>query len=153
MDFIEKLYKEDREKYVKLLTNLTNNYTTSEDIVQQAFLQALQYKDGYKEELGAVGSWFSKILFNTYSKHMQKENKHNHLDLSVANRVVVDGDTKTIKPLFDIVVGENFTFKEGIILLLIYYKGYTIKEVGCSLHTSESLVKKLCSRFNQLMRN
>ena len=62
MDIIEEFYKENFDKLVVQLSRRAGSLENAEDIVQEAFLRALTYKDAYNPKLNQFSTWFNGIL-------------------------------------------------------------------------------------------
>lgn len=62
-EIIEQFYIDNHELYVKRLSRQAGSPSNAEDVVQEAFLRALQYADSYTEREGQnMEKWFNSIL-------------------------------------------------------------------------------------------
>jgi RNA polymerase sigma factor (sigma-70 family) len=157
MTEIEELYRESKDKYVRIIRRvLRGNHTLSEDVVQEAFMRAFQYWHSYDPNKSGIKNWFSRILFRELSRVLKKENKHNHVNLDFIKDFADEHDYCKIiedKASIEDVLQEHFNFKQCLIVMLIYYRGYRIAEIAGMLDISESYVKQVSGRFRKIMRN
>lgn len=76
MDTIEKLtimYEEEYRRYVKRVQNRVGNVWNAEDVVQEAFHNALKYLDSYDGSV-PLDNWFSTIL-NNAARDCQRQDR------------------------------------------------------------------------------
>lgn len=60
---IEEFYRENCDLYVRRLSRQAGSYSNAEDVVQEAFLRALQYSDSYTiSDNNNLEKWFNSIL-------------------------------------------------------------------------------------------
>lgn len=156
MTEIEELYRESKDKYVRIIRKvLRGNHTLSEDVVQEAFMRAFQYFHSYNSSKSGIKNWFSHILFRQLSRTLRNEKKHNHVNLEFVSNEVDEHDyCAIIEDMLSIdnVLQQNFNFKQCLTILLVYYRGYKIGEVATMVDVSESYVNKTCSKFRKIMR-
>ena len=64
MQALDTFYRTNRQKLINQFKGRTGSYHNAEDVVQEAFLRAVQYWDTYHEGED-IASWFSGIIKNT----------------------------------------------------------------------------------------
>lgn len=73
MKEIEQLYKENRKRYVNLMSSiLRGDRAAAEDVVQEAFTRALYFQGTFNPERGKLKTWFNTIMFNAL-RDIQRE--------------------------------------------------------------------------------
>ncbi len=66
MTQLEKLYRDNRKRYVNMMSRiLRHDRAGGEDVVQEAFCRALKFYGSYDERRGKLETWFNTILFNS----------------------------------------------------------------------------------------
>lgn len=61
---LEKFYRENRFRLVKIMSNRAGSVSNAEDVVQDAFERALKYSNSFQPEKQKLGAWFNTILNN-----------------------------------------------------------------------------------------
>lgn len=70
---IEQFYKENYSTLVKRLNRRAGGVENAEDVLQEAFVRALKYKDSFNPERQEIGAWFNAIMNNTLVVHQRQE--------------------------------------------------------------------------------
>ena len=65
---IEEYYKEQHFRWVKRLSRRVPSEMDAEDVVQEAFTQALTYQHTYNPELSSIATWFTNIVNNVHRR-------------------------------------------------------------------------------------
>lgn len=86
---IEEYYIKNHDKMVKEMAARCGNFHDAEDIVQQAFLNALEYYDEKRVEV--FDGWIIGILNNAYLKHIN-DTRHYGMGMEIPEDSYVDFD-------------------------------------------------------------
>lgn len=145
---LEQFYKDNKERHVKTISRtLKFNKDLAEDIVQQAYLQALQFSDSFDVNRGSFNTWFNKILFNVLKTYQRDFSNTVSLDEGIE----VNEDSIEYLIILDRELSAMDNPKHRKVADMFYRNGYHIKEIMQAEKISSSNVKTICNRFkNQL---
>lgn len=152
MEEIEELYTKNKEKYIRSIRKiLRNNESKAEDIVQNAFVRAIEYWPTYDPSRSKVENWFSRILFNELNRYIRKDRKHNAEDIDKYYFIEGVDYNEILENYYTInsIISSIQDKFIGQILRCIYLQGYSVREASKMCHTSESNIKQVCKRFRE----
>lgn len=148
---IKEYYEKNRKRHVNAINKIVNNYSTAEDIVQDAFLKAIVCINNYNENKGRFRDWFSRILYNTLCDFLKKEPElfsEDYLNQQekqyIDYTVIIDNFNSFIK---------SMDFKDHKqVLILFFIKGYSYKEIMNITGKSYNQIEYICKNFRQDVR-
>ncbi|MEF9951115.1 MAG: sigma-70 family RNA polymerase sigma factor [Clostridium sp.] len=131
----------------KIAYTYVKSEATALDIVQESILKA--YKSiGKIKSKDNLKSYITRIIINTSLTHIKKEEKIVLYDPDILSKTIEEGE-EYIETRVDIGVLDNDL--KGIIILK-YYEGYTINEIGNLLDTPISTVKNKLHKALNILR-
>jgi len=148
---IEEHYKENFTRLVSRMSGPSKSKHNAEDIVQEAYLRALQYWKSYKEHI-KIGQWFRGILNNSTRDFFRAE--------SLSGMSVDDYGGEIISPsvfhrleLQELIerMGEQPERVETILRLYLLDE-YTVKEIEEVVPESKTNIRKIVQRFREEIR-
>lgn len=143
---INRLYKEVYAHSVNKVYRLLNfNRDDAEDIVHQAFLDAIRYKDAYDPDKGTPKVWFNKILYNQVKTFKKQKVDYVLLDDELLNGSIRPEIIKHI----DDEINEVRNYNHRRILELFYRNGYSTNEIAKMMAFTRSGVTTVCNRFKK----
>jgi RNA polymerase sigma factor (sigma-70 family) len=154
-EIIQQLYVDKYQDFVKIASRLIGgDMYSAEDIVQEAFKRALEYKDSYDEQFGTVMKWFNSILFRC-AIDFKKEERLGGMGTELTDDDVVVKDdfgnhNKTLEEIkkdIDALGGENRQ-----ICYLYFIKQYKPREIVQITGASSNSVRTAVKRFLQQLR-
>ncbi|MBO4897859.1 MAG: sigma-70 family RNA polymerase sigma factor [Clostridia bacterium] len=138
----EKLYKEYREKVLAYLKSRVAGAEEAEDICQDVFEQILKSLPRYDAERSSVSTWIYNITRFTLIDYIRT--KHEGMPLPENMAVLDDIEEKIIRKetLENLAkVLKAMDREERDIIILRYYKGYTLTEIANLTGISYGMVK------------
>jgi RNA polymerase sigma factor (sigma-70 family) len=146
---IEKYYRENRKRHVYAINKVVKNYSTAEDIVQDAFLKAVMYFASYDANRSKIGNWFSRILYNTLSDHLRKKSilySEDCFNDDIIDYEFIIENYSTFSALLD-----NEENKD--IIILFFIKGYKHSEISDITGKSLKQIEYICQKFRKTLRS
>ena len=143
-----KIYKLYYKAMYNTSLRITNNKTTAEDVMQEAFLDAFRKIDTYTGN-ASFGSWLKKIVINKSINEIRKyketisidENEIDLLDFTENNLSILSEKVETIKNAIF-----NLPANNRIILSLYLLEGYDHEEISEILNISYNATRTRYSR-------
>lgn len=150
---MEGMYKDFDELYeryhllvYKIAYVFTRNAHDSEDITQELFVKLCFGTPVFKTEQHEK-AWIIKVTENLAKNHLKKAYKRREVSVEDMSGNFVD-DTKT--DAFEAIAALPEKYKTAIILY--YYFGYSVSEIGRITKQSESNVKARLMRARQMLK-
>lgn len=138
-------------KYVplifRLLYDLTGNYEDAQDLTQETFLRAYLNIRQYRGT-ARVSTWLYRIAYNVAIDFRRREKKMLKVDWGFQERLTVldryAPDVKTIESeegkAIEVAL-QKLTRPQRLAVILSYYHGFRMREIGEVLECSESTVR------------
>jgi RNA polymerase sigma factor (sigma-70 family) len=125
---------------------MVNDFSLSEDILQEAFLKIWNNIDAYDETKGKLYTWMRRITHNLTLDTL-KSNQHKYqtkvvsderviTNVSVNNNVFTKLDSQDFKQKL-----ETLDKKQRLIIDMSYFQGYTQEEIARELEMPVGTVK------------
>ncbi len=125
---------------------MVNDFSLSEDILQEAFLKIWNNIDAYDETKGKLYTWMRRITHNLTLDTL-KSNQHKYqakvvsdervvTNVSVYNNVFTKLDSQDFKQKL-----ETLDKKQRLIIDMSYFQGYTQEEIARELEMPVGTVK------------
>ncbi len=152
MPDIESYYKDNYDKLVKSVSYRVGSMCNAEDVVQEAFTRALQYKDSFRQD-GNLANWFAQILRNCV-RDFQQDLRMNGMTVEFEedhDELVEDKqESKSLLKRIEYEIDKYRSPKRDI-LSLIFLKGFKPKEVPKEFNVSPTSVWQIACRFRAKM--
>ncbi len=142
-------YKENYDTWVKRLSGRCPSVMDAEDVVQEAFENAIKYEHTYSPGLASIATWMTHIINNTHRRMKRNEYSSTEIqesDLSTKEADEYEGDEQLfnkIKESIESVPSEG----HRNILFLHLIAGYQVGEVARQVDVPVSGVKTIVRRF------
>ena len=149
MNKLEAYYTSNKGRHISSIRRLVGSHAVAEDILQEAFTRAWINLDKYDEEL-EFGSWFSRILYNTYSDYKKKEFRTIPLSIEEEVDTVTNSENKI---LIGQLVGAVSNPQHREVLYLYYVGKYTSGEISFLLKIKDGTIRQIVNRFRERIRN
>lgn len=145
---LENFYRNNQQRHVKTISTILKfNKDLAEDIVQQAYMKALQHEDSYDSNKGTYNAWFNKILFNVL-KTYQKDFGNT---VSLNEDMVINDESLEYLILLDREIQNLKNKNHTKVLDLFYRNGYTINEIISLTGLTKTNITTICNRFKSLL--
>lgn len=148
-ELIEKFYKDNYSRLVKILTRRAGAPENAEDIIQESFARALKYEASFDAERQELGAWFNTIMNNALKDFKRDERsggtfveleEEHHESFTLSE---TDQDTiKRIKAAIEEKKGDDKT-----ILSLYFLKEFKPREIMCVVDTNNKRICYVVSMF------
>lgn len=142
MEKIESFYKREYARKVNAIARiLRGDRTKAEDIVQQAFMKAIEKYDQYDEEKGKIDPWINFIIYNTLRDRLRKDavERNAMKELAEMELPCAGYDPDDGPPHFSITY--------------LYEAGYTRKEIARELNLNPRLVADVIDDYRKELLN
>jgi len=153
---IEEHYKKSLSQDVKRMKAYTaNNEQDAEDIVQEAYVRALQYGKAFDPINGEIGAWLHKIMINCF-RDWRADNYH-HSDAIEFDEELYEQDVTTLDNIDSLVyIKENIEKmpegEEKEVLFLYFSIGLTLRGVSHISGVTYKRVWNILHRFKNKIR-
>ncbi len=153
-EFIIQLYKKQMIILFKYLVKLGCSRYEAEDIIQEAFIRAIQYMDGVKIE--KLPSWLFTVAINILRTNKKRENKISfsldeeiyfnnfYSEADVEDSILANEKVKYIK-----ITLENMKDDYKNLLIMKYHADLSYKQISLLLGMPESTVKTYLYRARE----
>lgn len=151
---ITKLYEEEYLKYIKMMRYRVGGEINAEDVVQEAFANALQYIDSYDGSV-PIENWFWTILTNAAKDFRRQELRCGMTDATE------DEETESM----DTIAYKNEIFEKALeeinnvesrelrkVLIAYFVNGWKTREIAKWAIYSHAHIRVLIYRFRQALR-
>lgn len=148
----EKLVVKEQEKLYKIAYSYVKNQQDSLDIVQESILKG--YKNFHRlKEKKYFSTWITRITINTSIDFVRKQNR----EVTVELQDVMYKEEKMQQQITSKIdleqVFDRLNTEQKTIILLRFYKHYSIKEIADFLNKPEGSVKSKLHRTLAQMRS
>ena len=147
-DFTE-FYSLNRKKFTHKLLYYTKSYDVAEDVVQDAFIKALDKFPQYDPTKGSLKAWFTKVLFSTLWNHIREQRKRPFTfdidDLLATDLLAYEEVPHLATHLNELDINP----KHRQVLIASMVIGYTNAEISRVLGVSEDNIRKILQRFRK----
>lgn len=147
------LYADHKPLFVSLMNRYVHNFSTAEDIVQEAFTKAYTTLTLYDGSRSSVKTWFSKVLFSTLWNYKRK-NKKIPVMLDITDILTSFELTTEASDSQDWIRERilNVENEEHRLVLFSYYiLGYQTQEIEMCLGVKPDNCRKIVQRFKTLL--
>ena len=145
---VQKLIEQYQNNLYAAAFNICQNQMDAEDVVQETFVQYYTTKKEFENEQH-IRAWLLRIAINKAKNCCRTFWKKNKCTLEDYMETLPFSDTQS-RSLFEEVM--KLPDKYRIVIHLLYYEDYTVREIAEILKLSESNVKVRLSRGRTLLR-
>ena len=141
------IYVQYKKKVIGYLYNHTNNRELAEDLTSDVFLKVYSKLESFDDTKASLSTWIFTITRNTLTDHFRTRRVHDEIPETLAEDSSVEEDVCNSEML-NLLAGalEKLEERERDIIVLHYYSGKTLKEIGEKLGISYAYVKILHNR-------
>lgn len=150
---IQNLYLLNRRSYIFTIMSYTKSYEISEEIVQDAFVKAIEKFSQYDPKKGKLRGWFTKILFSSLWNYMRAQRKH---PIMVDIENVLEKDLMSYEEVPDFqryLDNTPMNPQHRQVLVAYVILGNTPKEISDVLGVTQDNVRKIVQRFREEERS
>jgi len=149
----DSLYRDYKEKVTAYVRGRIESEYDVEDIVSTVFLKVYQKIDSFDESKASLSTWIYTITRNTVIDYFKKRKIHiEFLDEIAADTLPDDSlvDNGLLEDLADAL--ETLSERERDLIILHYYKGYTLKRISEMMGMSYINVKLIHTKALSMLR-
>ena len=135
----------------RLLYGYCQNVQDAEDCVQTGYLKLWQCKKPFQSEAHAK-NWLYKVTVN-YARDMFRQ-KRNQTELLTEDISYVPDEISSMSEDSILLLEEIRKLKENyrMVILLYYYEGYSVKDIGKIIGAKENTITTWLSRAREQLR-
>lgn len=150
-DIIEEFYVENREKLVKRVSFRVGGVHNAEDVVQEAFVRALQYRSSFNPEVQEFGAWFNTIL-NNAARAFKREDKMEGMTTTELTEPLEDDLAREV--MSSTIEKEIADWKpvQREALRLFFTLGYTAREISEIMPYKIGMIRFIVREFSTFMK-
>ena len=144
---LNNLYLLGRRDFIFKIISYTKSYDVAEEIVQEAFVKAIEKFSQYDPKKGKLRGWFTKILFSCLWNYMRERRKHPHMidiDDATEKDMLSYEEMPELRSYLDSSV---LNTKHRQVLIAYVVLGNTPKEIADVLGVTQDNVRKILQRF------
>ena len=149
-----KLYSDFHGKILGYIQSRVNNPVLAEDLCADVFLKVYEKLDTFDEKKASLSTWIYTVARNTLTdfyrtRRVTEEIPETYADGSDVEKSVISAERLDV--LADAL--EALPERERDIIVLRYYSGQTLKDIGQKLGISYAYVKQLHNKALAQMRD
>jgi RNA polymerase sigma-70 factor, ECF subfamily len=140
-----------------IVLRIVSNEDTAKHVLQDSFVKAWKNGSKYDETKGTIFTWLLNIARNTAIDAIRTPHYRNSINTvgievleQVSSDVIIDTDTMGLKEMV-----LNMNVKHAFLIEMIYFKGYTQKELseetGIPLGTIKTRLRSAISDLRQCL--
>lgn len=153
-ELISKFYEEMYTEMCKRVYHRSGGLHNSEDIVQEAFTRAIQYKDSFDPTRKEFGAWFNTILNNSLRDHMKSERisgcSIEYDEFMDEPYVPTEEEEQLYKIISAIIEEKPQPYRD--VLYLYFIRDYKPKEIARVVELTNTNIRKIVERFKRETR-
>lgn len=124
---------------------LLGNPHDVQDALQEALLRYLEKSPAFVSQ-DHEKAWLLRVTANCCRDCLRFRRRHSHADLEPLRECLPARETRHLQELY------SLPAKWKTVLILHYFEGYSVKEIGEILGLSENAVKKRLQRAREALR-
>ena len=149
----EKLYADFHNKVARYVAGKVPNPHDAEDLVSCVFLKVYQKLDSFDERKAAVSTWIYTIAQNTVIDYYRTRKQYSELPEDLAEESEIDLKLLNDERLEQLCAAlEQLDMRSRDLIILHYYKGFTLKIVAEKMQMSYANAKVIHRRALQKLR-
>lgn len=153
--FKDKIYLDYKERVAAYVRNRIADHYAAEDVVSEVFQKVFQKLESYNESRASLSTWIYTITRNTVIDYYKKNKTQSlSVDEVAAAEDIPDETTAQDEILEELANAlEKLSKRERDIIILHYYKGYTLKRIAEMTGISYINAKVTHTKALSLLRN
>lgn len=128
---------------------MLRNRDDAEDVFHNAVARAVNYYPTYNSEISKLENWFSRIVFNEYSRWLRK-NKNTMIDIDLCD-ITVDMNMDNYMSILNSF--KSLEPKLKVVVELVYIKGYTPNDICQLTDLTTNEVGYLIKKFKSILKD
>ena len=137
---IDEIYEEYYQKVFSYINSRINNYHDSEDLCEDVFTKVFKNLEKFDESKSALSKWIFNITKNTLIDFYRT--RHDSYELLDNYEYEEEKNAVSETELADLANALNkLNDEERDIIVLKYYEGYSLKEIGEKMSLTYGVVK------------
>lgn len=157
-DVKSRIYIDYYDKVTAYVRGKVSNPNEVEDVVSSVFLRVYSHFDGFDSSRASLSTWIYTITHNVVVDYYRTRRQHaEYLEYMDAELDEVEDESIANEALLDQLADalEELKEKERDLIVLHYYKGYTLKVIaeimGMSYINAKVIHAKALTRLRELM--
>ncbi len=152
--FKAKIYEDYYKKVYSYLLGQVNDSYLAEDLASDVFLKVYEKLDLYDETKASISTWIFTIARNKLTDYYRGRTVFGEIPETMADGSDIEEDMCN-NEMLEILAGalEKLDERERDIIILHYYSGVTLKEIGQRLGISYAYVKILHNKALSSLKN
>ncbi|WP_026518694.1 RNA polymerase sigma factor [Butyrivibrio sp. MC2021] len=139
----EQIYKDYKDKVFAYIRNHVNSIADAEDLCEDVFVKIFEKIDTYDESKSRLSTWIYSVTSNTVIDFYRTNHIHSEIpdDLSDEKSTIEEDylDKEGLDALADAL--KELPREQMDIIVLRYYKGFTLQEVAEKMSLSYGITK------------
>lgn len=155
--FKEEIYLAYKEKVVAYVRNRIADPYAVEDVVSEVFLKVYQKLECYDESRASISTWIYSITRNTVIDYYKKRKTQEGFLYEIEEVEEIPDEMPASEALLESLANalETLSEQERDLIILHYYKGYTLKRIagmmGMSYINAKVIHAKALSALRRLL--
>lgn len=149
----EQIYTQYRDKVLRYLCGKVNDLQLAEELCSDVFLKVYEKLDVFDPAKASISTWIYTITRNTLTDYFRTRRIFSEIPETLDDGTSLEEsycDQELLEHLADAL--EKLEERQRDIIILHYYSGYTLKEVGAKMGLSYAYIKALHSKALSAMR-
>lgn len=151
-DAISKIITMYKKLVFSIIYKFTNNYETSLELCQDTFFKCFRSISKLKD-VSNFKSWLCNIAINLSRNELKRMKKESYIKKFQIVSTFVYGKNNLKKTMLINEALSKLKDRDREILILFYYKGFTLKEISNLCGIKEGNIKMILFRARALLRN
>lgn len=148
------IYRKFYPKVLGYVCSHINNRANAEDIATDIFLKIYSKLDSFDDSKASLSTWIYTVTRNTLTDFFRTRKVHEEIPETLADDSAVEDNLLNAEMLDTLADGlEALEERERDIVILRYYSGKTLKEIGEQMGISYAYVKVLHNKALVQLRN
>lgn len=150
----DKIYLDYKEKVTAYVRNRIADPYAAEDLVSEVFLKVYRKLESFDESRASLSTWIYSITKNTVIDYYKKSKTHSLSFEEMAETGEIPDDMPVCEELLtDLAKAlENLSERERDLIILHYYRGYSLKRIAEMMGMSYINVKVIHSKALSALR-
>lgn len=137
-DHYEIIMEKYHNELFKYIYNLTNNYETTEDLLQEIYLKVYYKLDKYDKNKAKFRTWIYRIALNYTLTYLKSKNYREHSSVNLTNDYLIESDSnieddlireEKITSIVNI-IRNKFKPKQQKVMFLHFFSGLSVNEIS-----------------------
>jgi RNA polymerase sigma-70 factor (ECF subfamily) len=139
----EQIYKDYRDKVFGYIKNHVNSLTDAEDLCEDVFVKIYEKLNTYDETKARLSTWIYSVTSNTVIDFYRTNHVHSEIPEDISDeKSSIEEDFLDQESLESLAKALRLLPREQMdIIVLRYYKGFTLQEVAEKMSLSYGITK------------